>query len=79
VSVEKEGDCDNGPLTDEWLAEIDRRMDEMDRGEGKIYSWSEVRDEALARIRRDSSTEFRSEIWKYFTPDQGSNSDEPSN
>ena len=44
------------PLDSEWLAEIERRVDEMERGEGETYSWPEVRDAALARLRRDTAT-----------------------
>lgn len=44
------------PLSDEWLSEIDRRVDEMERGEGKTYSWPEVRDAALARLHRGTAT-----------------------
>ena len=43
------------PLSGEWLSEIDRRVDEMERGEGQTYSWPEVRDAALARLRRDTA------------------------
>lgn len=44
------------PRSSEWLAEIERRVDEIERGEGKTYSWPEVRDAALARLRRGTST-----------------------
>lgn len=44
------------PLSEEWLAEIDKRVDEMERGEGRTYSWPEVRDAALARLRRGTAT-----------------------
>jgi putative addiction module component (TIGR02574 family) len=39
------------PLSEEWLAEIKRRLDQLDRGEAKTYSWSEVRDAALAKLQ----------------------------
>ena len=43
------------PLSEEWLTEIDKRVDEMERGEGRTYSWPEVRDAALARLRRGTA------------------------
>ena len=43
------------PLSGEWQSEIDRRVDEMERGEGQTYPWPEVRDAALARLRRDTA------------------------
>jgi len=39
------------PFSDEWLAEIDRRMDNVELGREKTVPWSQVRDEALARLR----------------------------
>jgi putative addiction module component (TIGR02574 family) len=44
------------PLSGEWLAEIDRRVDQMERGEGPTYSWPEARDAALARLRHGTAT-----------------------
>ncbi|HUE74135.1 MAG TPA: addiction module protein [Pirellulaceae bacterium] len=44
------------PLSHEWLAEIDRRVDEMERGDGQTFSWPEVRDAALARLRHGTAT-----------------------
>jgi putative addiction module component (TIGR02574 family) len=39
------------PLSAEWEAEIDRRLDEFDRGSLPTRPWPEVRDEALARLQ----------------------------
>ena len=36
----------------EWLAEIERRVDAYRSGQEATIPWSQVRDEALARIRR---------------------------
>ena len=44
------------PLSAEWVAEIDRRVVEMERGTGNTSSWPEVRDAALARLGRDTAT-----------------------
>ena len=40
------------PFSAEWLAEIDRRMDEFERHPENTVTWSQVRDEAMARLRR---------------------------
>jgi putative addiction module component (TIGR02574 family) len=40
------------PFSEEWLAEIDRRMDEFERHPEKTVPWSQVRDEAMTRLRR---------------------------
>ena len=37
-------------LSDEWLAEINRRSDEIDSGATSTESWQEVRRRLLARI-----------------------------
>ena len=37
------------PLTDEWLAEIQRRSAEYDSGSAETVSWEQVRAEALRR------------------------------
>jgi putative addiction module component (TIGR02574 family) len=42
----------DAPFSDEWLAEIDRRMDEFERHPDKTVPWSQVRDEAMARLGR---------------------------
>lgn len=39
------------PFSDEWAREIERRVAELDAGTAKTVPWSQVRDEALARIR----------------------------
>jgi putative addiction module component (TIGR02574 family) len=41
------------PLSDEWLAEIERRLEAVDSGAEKTVPWTRVRDEALARLRRE--------------------------
>ena len=38
------------PLSDEWLAEIQRRSAEYDGGSTETVSWEKVRAEALRRI-----------------------------
>jgi putative addiction module component (TIGR02574 family) len=42
----------DAPFSDEWLAEIDRRMDEFEKHPENSVAWSVVRDEAMARLRR---------------------------
>jgi putative addiction module component (TIGR02574 family) len=39
------------PLSSEWLAEIERRMDDLGKGRGKTVSWSDVRGAAMGRLR----------------------------
>ena len=39
------------PFSDEWAREIGRRVAELDAGTAKTVPWSQVREEALARIR----------------------------
>jgi len=46
-------DCDL-PLSDEWLAEIERRLEAIDSGGEQTVPWNQVRDEALARLRREN-------------------------
>ena len=41
------------PLSDEWLAEIERRLDAIDSGREATIPWTQIRDEALARLRRE--------------------------
>ena len=38
------------PFSDEWAREIERRVAELDAGTTQTVPWSEIRDEALARI-----------------------------
>lgn len=38
------------PLTDEWVAEIQRRSAEYDSGLAKTVPWEQVRAEALRRV-----------------------------
>jgi putative addiction module component (TIGR02574 family) len=38
------------PLTDEWLAEIQRRSAEYESGSADSVSWEQVRAEALRRV-----------------------------
>ncbi len=42
----------DAPFSEEWLAEIDLRMDEFERHPEKTIPWTQVRDEAMARLRR---------------------------
>lgn len=42
------------PLSDEWLAEIESRLEAVDSGAEPTVPWTQVRDEALARLRRES-------------------------
>lgn len=41
------------PLDDAWLAEIDRRSDELDAGAVQTIPWSEVRRQAWQRANRN--------------------------
>ena len=38
------------PFSDEWAGEIERRVAELQAGAVKTVPWSQIRDEALARI-----------------------------
>ena len=38
------------PFSDEWAREIERRVAELDAGTAQTVPWSQIRDEALARI-----------------------------
>ncbi len=38
------------PFSDEWAREIERRVAELQTGAVKTVPWSQIRDEALARI-----------------------------
>ena len=42
---------DAAPLDDAWLAEIDRRSDELDAGTVATIPWQEVRQRARARAK----------------------------
>jgi putative addiction module component (TIGR02574 family) len=42
------------PLSDEWLAEIERRSAEYDSGSVATVPWEEVRADALRRLARKS-------------------------
>jgi putative addiction module component (TIGR02574 family) len=39
------------PFSDEWVVEIERRMDDLETGRDTTVPWTQVRDEALARLR----------------------------
>ena len=41
----------DAPFTDEWLAEIERRMDDIEAGKDRTVPWSQVKADALARLR----------------------------
>jgi putative addiction module component (TIGR02574 family) len=38
------------PFSDEWTCEIERRVAALDAGTAKTISWSQIREEALARL-----------------------------
>ena len=38
------------PLSDEWVAEIQRRSAEYDAGSAEVVSWERVKTEALRRV-----------------------------
>lgn len=38
------------PFSEEWAREIERRVAELDSGTAKTVPWSQIRDEALARM-----------------------------
>jgi putative addiction module component (TIGR02574 family) len=38
------------PFSDEWISEIRRRVADLDSGSAETVSWSQIRDEALARV-----------------------------
>ena len=38
------------PFSEEWAREIERRVAELDAGTAKTVPWTQIRDEALARI-----------------------------
>ena len=38
------------PFSDEWSREIERRVGELDAGTAQTVPWTQIRDEALARI-----------------------------
>jgi putative addiction module component (TIGR02574 family) len=38
------------PFCDEWAREMERRVAELDAGTARTVPWSQIRDEALARI-----------------------------
>ncbi len=39
------------PFSDDWAMEIERRVAALDAGTATTVPWSQVRDEALARLR----------------------------
>jgi putative addiction module component (TIGR02574 family) len=44
------------PLSDEWLAEIERRSAEYDAGAVKAIPWEQVRTEAMGQNDDDTTT-----------------------
>jgi putative addiction module component (TIGR02574 family) len=40
----------DAPFSDEWAREIERRVAELDAGTATTIPWTQIRDEALARI-----------------------------
>ena len=44
------GPADAPPFDAEWLTEAKRRAARIDSGEGKLYTWEEVRDQARHRL-----------------------------
>jgi len=45
------------PLSEEWMAEIQRRSAELAAGTAKTIPWEVVQSEALARLRRSPPNE----------------------
>jgi putative addiction module component (TIGR02574 family) len=43
------------PFSDQWAREIERRVAELDAGTAETVPWSQIRDEALARIGHGKS------------------------
>jgi len=43
------------PFSDEWAREIERRVAALDAGTAKTIPWSQIREEALARLRDGQS------------------------
>ena len=43
------------PFSDQWAREIERRVAELDAGTAATVPWSQIRDEALARIGHGES------------------------
>ena len=41
----------DSPFSDEWIAEINQRLDRIESGAEATYPWSQIRDEAMARLR----------------------------
>lgn len=41
----------DAPFTNKWAREIERRVAELDAGSAQTVPWSQIRAEALARIR----------------------------
>ena len=42
-------------LSDEWIAEINRRSDQIDRGEVSTVPWEDVRQDLQRRLELDGS------------------------
>jgi putative addiction module component (TIGR02574 family) len=40
------------PLSSEWVSEIERRSAEYDNGSVRPVAWNEVRNDAIARLKR---------------------------
>ena len=45
------------PLSDEWLAEIQRRSAEFDSGPGQAIPWEQIRQDALRRAGLTTSND----------------------
>jgi putative addiction module component (TIGR02574 family) len=45
------------PLSDEWLAEIQRRSAELKRGEATLVSWEQIKADALRRNQGPDASE----------------------
>lgn len=43
------------PFSNDWASEIERRVAELDAGTAQTVPWSQIRDEALARIGHGKS------------------------
>ena len=43
---------DPAEVEEAWLAEVERRMREIDEGTAKLVDWETVREQALERLRK---------------------------
>ena len=48
----------DAPFSDEWTREIERRAAELDAGTARTVPWSDIKNEALARIGHAARAHF---------------------